>query len=133
MAVSHFFRALQEGGFGPHPWRDLLPIAYCLLPIAYAWLDAYCLWMHTASGCILPLDAYCLGMHTASECIRPPNAFGGPCHGPGPGPMGPPWAGPLCGPPPPPLGPPLRGRGRRMHRPPNAECIQARPNASSQA
>ena len=91
---------------------------------------AYCLgWMHTASdGCILPrMDAYCpIWMHTASPgCIRPPM---------GPGlrpPSGfPPGPGPLCGAPPQPLG----GRGPapvggRMH-PGQAECIQARPNAS---
>ena len=58
--------------------------------------------------------------------------FPDPCHGPGPGPMGPPWAGPLCGPPgpsaapappaprPPPMGGPwararAHGMGRRMH------------------
>ena len=68
--------------------------------------------------------------------------FPDPCHGPGPGPMGPPWAGPLCGPPgpsaapappaprPPPMGPgPGPGIrlpnafGGRVH--PSGECILA--------
>ena len=70
----------------------LLPIAYCLLPIAYldafGGLDAYCLRMHTASECMLPLNAFGRRMHSAADAFGgPPGVAGrgaggvGPCRG----------------------------------------------------
>ena len=97
---------------------------YCLLPIACA--KPMPGWMHSAwPGCILPwLDAFGLArMHSVwPGCIRrtpewlPPRPRA-PLRGPTP-------HGPSAQPP--------RGRGRRMH-PGKTECIQARPNVSSQA
>ena len=94
----------------------LVVFAYCLLPFAYCLLPSD--WLDAFGG----LDAYCLRMHTASECILPLNAFGGP---PGVAPPRP--QAPLRGPTAPAPRPSHPGRaaeciGRRMHS--AAECIQ---------
>ena len=81
---------------------------YCLLPIAYCLLPIAC--------CLLPI-AYCL--LPIAYCLLP-IAYAKPM----PGWMHSAW--PEC------ILPRLDVFGRRMH-PGKTECIQARPNASSQA